>query len=527
MISAHGIHARRAADGSYRSGVVLSDGLLLSASEIGLMETVPDLIFLSCCHLGKIGPEAGAGSHRLAYSLSRELIDMGVRCVVAAGWEVDDSAARTFTETFFDQMTRHNAAFGEAVTVARGATFDAHPGCNTWGAYQAYGDPSFQLKLQRGPAPDDRPLRAPDELVDWLEQRRLDSRLASAGRQRRATAREADFKTVAQRVRNRLKHVPESWTGLPEVQQALGRLYGEYGREGFALARDALLQAIGQDSTRGNVPIAAIEQLANIEARQAQRLSEAGPARDLKEARRLADDAIARLRALFALSAASPQTRPAAGAGATVNPERLAILASAFKRKAIVLARAGKPWKDVAAPLADAREAYASSAGGPDATPASNPYGPLNRLQLDALLGGAGDPPAAQLDGCQAAARERFAHSFGFFDAVMSADTELTRWLYTEALADSAATQLERCYRDAIAGLTYTDRELDSVTAQLIILADLLDCRAAAPGSGDAAEQDRNRAAVLRDVAARLSRPPNARAAATPKDGATPHEISG
>ena len=33
---------------------------------------------------------------------------------------------------------------------------------------------------------------------------------------------------------------------------------------------------------------------------------------------------------------------------------------------------------------------------------------------------------------------------------------------------------------DAIAGLTYTDRELDSVTAQLIILADLLDCRAAA-----------------------------------------------
>ena len=59
--------------------------------------------------------------------------------------------------------------------------------------------------------------------------------------------------------------------------------------------------------------------------------------------------------------------------------------------------------------------------------------------------------------------------------SVFQPDTELTRWLYTEALADSAATQLERCYRDAIAGLTYTDRELDSVTAQLIILADLLD----------------------------------------------------
>ena len=61
-ISAHGIYGRKAADGSYRSGVVLSDGLLLSAAEIGLMETVPDLVFLNCCHLARSARSARAGA---------------------------------------------------------------------------------------------------------------------------------------------------------------------------------------------------------------------------------------------------------------------------------------------------------------------------------------------------------------------------------------------------------------------------------------------------------------------------------
>ena len=119
VIAAHGIHAKRAADGRYRSGVVLSDGLLLSAAEIGLMETVPDLVFLSCCHLGKIG--SGSDDQRLAASLARELIDMGVRCVVAAGWEVRDDAALSFSETFFTHMTVHGAHFADAIFLARRA----------------------------------------------------------------------------------------------------------------------------------------------------------------------------------------------------------------------------------------------------------------------------------------------------------------------------------------------------------------------------------------------------------------------
>jgi hypothetical protein len=34
--------------------------LLLTAAEIRAMETVPELVFLSCCHLGKIDSVAAA-----------------------------------------------------------------------------------------------------------------------------------------------------------------------------------------------------------------------------------------------------------------------------------------------------------------------------------------------------------------------------------------------------------------------------------------------------------------------------------
>ncbi len=477
MVSAHGIHGKRASDGSYRSGVVLSNGLLLTAAEIGQMENVPDLVFLNCCHLGKIG----TGSSRLAASLARELIDMGVRCVVAAGWEVHDGAARTFIETFFEQMAQRNAPFGEAITVARAVTFDAHPDHNTWGAYQAYGDPAFQLKVQRNPASDDAPMRAPNELIDWIEQRRIESRLPDAGPMLQPAGNASGYKQTAQRIKTRLRHVPEGWAKLPEVQQALGRLYAAYGLEGFDEARKAWLQAIRDDSSRGLVPISAIEQLANLEARQAERLS-TDPA-NLDAALALADSALARLRFLIALSAEHPDATDAGAAGN--NPERLAILGSALKRKAIVLVRNGKHWNEAVAPvLADAREAYAHCDDGPDGSPDWNPYNYLNRLQLDALLETQADYEANAL-ACQRAAQMRFERTFEFFDAVMSADAQLACWLHT---GNGTADTLAGHYRNAMKDVTVTPRELDSVTAQIRILGTLLKCRNA-PGDAERARE--------------------------------------
>ena len=86
------------------------DGLLLTAVEVVQMEVVPEIVFLSCCHLGSVN-NPHSQPNKLAYSLSRKLIEMGVRCVVAAGWAVNDDAACTFASTFLDRKsTRLNSS---------------------------------------------------------------------------------------------------------------------------------------------------------------------------------------------------------------------------------------------------------------------------------------------------------------------------------------------------------------------------------------------------------------------------------
>ena len=460
VICAHGIYGRQARDGSWRSGVVLSDGLLLSASEIGRMENVPDLVFLSCCNLGKAGIHEGGGN-RLAASLARELIDMGVRCVVAAGWEVRDDAAQTFSETFFTEMTLRGARFGDAVFTARNVTLRHHPDCNTWGAYQAYGDPSFQLQLAPRAERDDAPLQAPEEFLDWLEQRRLDCRLPG-GRQ--------DFAALQKRIVQRLRGLPAGWEGRPDVQALLGSLYAEYRSDGFEAARAALLRAIGGDSSRLGVPIASIELLANIEARQATSLGTAdAPPEVLAAARSMVDTAVRRLEALLALEGLTG-----------INPERQALLGSALKRQALLAARSGEDWKLVAALLTRARDAYLHGEGN-SAAPGWDPYALINRLQLDALLG-ARPSDNTDLDTCIAATRDRFQRSFRFFDAVMQADAVLTGWLLngalpgaaTEGQSSSAAALLIGAYRDAIRSLSPAPRDLDSTVKQLALLAEFL-----------------------------------------------------
>ena len=48
-----------AADASQRtSGMVLDDEVFLTAAEVRKMAQVPELVFLNCCHIGQMGPEA-------------------------------------------------------------------------------------------------------------------------------------------------------------------------------------------------------------------------------------------------------------------------------------------------------------------------------------------------------------------------------------------------------------------------------------------------------------------------------------
>ncbi|HUG33436.1 MAG TPA: CHAT domain-containing protein, partial [Anaerolineales bacterium] len=131
------------------TGMVLGDGVFLTASEISKKTNIPELVFINCCHLGKISSDGTEDRtpayNKLAASLSEELINMGVKAVVAAGWAVDDAAALTFAEAFYDQLFL-GRSFGEAVLQARKITYEMHKErTNTWGAYQCYGDPEYQL----------------------------------------------------------------------------------------------------------------------------------------------------------------------------------------------------------------------------------------------------------------------------------------------------------------------------------------------------------------------------------------------
>ncbi|MFD2824305.1 CHAT domain-containing protein [Lacinutrix iliipiscaria] len=131
-----------------KSGMVIGDNIFLSVFEIQQMPVVPELVFVNCCHLGFSSTEDEKffqNRYKLAANIGTELIRIGVKAVIAAGWAVNDEAAFDFAEIFYTGMFSGDN-FGDSVQRARNFIYDKHPDNNTWGAYQCYGDPFFKLK---------------------------------------------------------------------------------------------------------------------------------------------------------------------------------------------------------------------------------------------------------------------------------------------------------------------------------------------------------------------------------------------
>ena len=131
-----------------KSGMVIGRDLFLTVFDIEQMTVIPELVFVNCCYLGKIN--AGEEKYfndrfKLAANFGTELIRIGVKAVVAAGWAVDDEAALDFARQFYEAMFA-GSNFGESVKRARAYVYEKHKFNNTWGAYQCYGDPFFKLK---------------------------------------------------------------------------------------------------------------------------------------------------------------------------------------------------------------------------------------------------------------------------------------------------------------------------------------------------------------------------------------------
>jgi hypothetical protein len=243
-----------------RSGIVLGPDLRLSACELRQMRVVPELVFLNCCHLGKLGTNPMTKFHRIAASVARELIQMGVAAVVAAGWAVNDAAAETFATTFYDELITQGVSFSAAVKAARNQTWKLHRESNTWGAYQCYGNPDFRLVVDDGGGGSSQtPFCSRHEYLSRFRGARAESNLAGFDDQRCA-----DVAAELKRLHSAMK--PEWADG--EVESAYALAVAELGD--YRTAIDTLEKA--RTAERATMPVIALEQLANFHARYAAEL---------------------------------------------------------------------------------------------------------------------------------------------------------------------------------------------------------------------------------------------------------------
>jgi hypothetical protein len=237
--------------GAKANGDILENSDSVTGALFGQTSKVPRLVFLNCCHIGNVDTPL-ADPATFAGSIATKLIEIGVQALIVAGWAVNDGAAHTFAQVFYDDMLA-GRAFGDAVRHAREQTYAAHPTKNTWGAYQAYGDPTFRLHLPELPS-----IQTPLSLPETLDAIGHLTHLAK-------TCRLAKKDEVARQLRALEREIPERFSSNGEVLGSLGMAWRQLAEWDTA---DALLtRAFEQnDST---IRVEFIEQLANVRHRMA------------------------------------------------------------------------------------------------------------------------------------------------------------------------------------------------------------------------------------------------------------------
>jgi tetratricopeptide (TPR) repeat protein len=303
------------------------------------MRTVPELVFLNCCHLaGRDAATTLAPYDRAAFAanIAEELIRVGVRCVIAAGWAVEDEPAEQFATAFYAALLG-GARFIEAVGVARSAAWNANRQGNTWAAYQCYGDPEWAWRRAGADAQRPAPplgdefagVASPVSLVLALENITIQSQSGDGG--------------AAERQLDRVKFLEATfaplWGSMGAVAEAFGVAYAAVKATDTALA----WYRVAVDAEDGSASFKAAEQYGNLAVRSAEKRGDA-------------DGIRAAITALEQLVAVQPTI------------EREGLLGSAYKRLTMVESRAGrvpeaKAALDAAVAHYGASEALARKAG--------------------------------------------------------------------------------------------------------------------------------------------------------------------
>ncbi|MEM7250986.1 MAG: CHAT domain-containing protein [Pseudomonadota bacterium] len=410
------------ADEQLPSGVVLADGRYLRAAEFANLAAVPSIVFLNCCHLGKLGGDLSEDAvtptlrhpGQFAASLAQTLIEMGVGVVVVAGWAVSDEPAKTFAERFYTELLS-GADLSSAVGTARYATFDScERGDVTWGAFQVYGDPGFVLhwpgQRTRTRASSAPTFVSPSELSEYVSNYRSRGRGADADRRLRYRNELVELES----------DINQAWRDHGSIWDAFGAAYAELGY--YQDAHSAYQTAI----QTSDAPIQAIEQLANMESKLATSTDNDNDAVDLLES------SITRLEALCEVAPSS---------------ERFSLIGASYKR----LAHVGRA---KVTPLRDARRAYERAI----AMEPANLYYPLeNKIVLDFVIDGEYDADDLQR------VRTSAAQSTDSWAVLSLAQTEVLAVLGGGGNVESVT----RAFVDTVLSRGVSQRELQSALEQI------------------------------------------------------------
>ena len=301
-------------------GVVLSGGTFLGPCEIRSMRVVPELVFVNCCHLADrsaaqtMDAATNFDRTRFASGVAEALIEAGVRCVVAAGWAVDDEAALQFATRFYAALLR-GARFIDAVAEARTAAFAQ--GGNTWAAYQCYGDPNWTLNATGAAAQRSAPTLA-DEFASVMSAPALALALETLAIECEHQARDKERQRA--KVRHLEVQFAPRWGGMGAVAEAFGVACNAAGDTDAAIAWYARAVAAND----GSVSLKASEQWGHLRVRQAW-----ASVNDTASAQRARTELAAALKLLTQLVALQP------------TMERHSLCGSAYKRLAMVERVAG------------------------------------------------------------------------------------------------------------------------------------------------------------------------------------------
>lgn len=218
-IAGHGIINEKHPE---NSGLVLSNGIVLSSMEIGLMEKMPEFVFINCCFSGAIGDETvfNENLNKLASNIGVAFIEKGVKAIVVAGWAVDDKAAENFANELYTNMLV-GIKFGEATKIARDNTFNKYGDTNTWGAYQCYGSPWYELRSTN--------TQTKTTFNDYVfyKEALVDIVNIKSGSDIKSSR---EIEHLATKLTDIINRIPTEWLNYAEISQSLGDTFYELGQ---------------------------------------------------------------------------------------------------------------------------------------------------------------------------------------------------------------------------------------------------------------------------------------------------------